>query len=251
MSNTVLITTESKVRTLTLNRPDRLNAINDELLKALGQALEDANSDPEVRAIVLQGAGRAFCAGDDLKDFENQSRSEGEAVAFIESIQDITRKIVFGKKFVIGAIHGWAVGGGLEWAINCDLAVLAHSTRCFFPELKWGMFPTGGITYLLPRMIGPVKTRELILFGEKFGPNEALEMGFAWRVVADILVNKTATAAAKRIAELPPDSVDNLKQVLNQVNASELNEAMRMETEATVRSFLDPETTERVRSFNE
>ena len=249
MGNTVLTSTDKGIRTLTLNRPERLNALNADMLAELCQALDSAIEDPDVGAIVLRGAGRAFCSGDDLKDFDDQARSEEETLAFIESIQDITRRIVLGEKVVIGAIHGWAVGGGLEWAINCDLAVFAEDTRCFFPELKLGMFPTGGVTSLLPRMIGLVKTRELMLLGEVFGASEALKMGIAWKVVSEHLVYATAHDTAEKIAALPANAVRNLKRVLNEVNANELDHAMKLETEATVSGFLDPQTSERVRNF--
>ncbi len=249
MSNTVLSSTRNNVRTITLNRPDRLNAMNAEMLEELCKALDSANADPDIGAIVLRGSGRAFCSGDDLKEFDNQARSEQEALAFIESIQDITRRIVLGEKIVIGAIHGWAVGGGLEWAINCDLAVFSDNTRCFFPELKWGMFPTGGVTYLLPKMIGLVKTRELMLLGEVFDASEALDMGLAWKVVSEDSVYETAHQAAEYVASISRDAVADLKKVLNQVNTDALGYAMKLETEATVKGFLNPETFERLREF--
>ena len=136
--------------------------------------------------------GRAFCSGDDLKDIENQTAGEAETRAFIEAIQEVSRRLVLGDKVVVGGIHGWAVGGGLEWAINCDLAVFGEGTRCFFPEIKWGMFPTGGATAILPRIVGLAKARELMLLGETFGATEAHEMGLAWRVVPDGAVFETA-----------------------------------------------------------
>ncbi len=249
MTDTVLSVTHNKVRTLTLNRPQRLNALNAKLLSDLRQELDAANTDPQIGAIVLRGADRAFCAGDDLKDFQNQSKSRAEAEKFIEAIQDVTRRIVLGEKIVVGAIHGWAVGGGLEWAINCDLAVFAENTKCFFPELKWGMFPTGGVTSLLPSMIGLVKTKELMLLGEQFSAHEALELGIAWKVVANDSVFKIAQDTAERIAALPRNAVKDLKRVLHQVAVSNIEMAMNLETEATVRGFLDPETMDRVAKF--
>ncbi len=249
MTDTVLSATHNKVRTLTLNRPQRLNALNAELLSDLRQELDAANTDPQIGAIVLRGVGRAFCAGDDLKDFQNQSKSRAEAEKFIETIQDVTRRIVLGEKVVVGAIHGWAVGGGLEWAINCDLAVFAENTKCFFPELKWGMFPTGGVTSLLPLMIGLVKTKELMLLGEQFSAPEALELGIAWKVVANDSVFEFAQDTAERIAALPRNAVKDLKRVLRQVAVSNIEMAMNLETEATVRGFLDPETMDRVAKF--
>src|SRR5262249_44200301 len=103
------------VQLISLNRPHRLNAIVPELLDDLIEAVDAANRDPKVGAIVLTGEGRAFCAGDDLKEFSTQATGEAETRAYIERIQDVTRALVLGARPVIGAIRGWAVGGGLEW----------------------------------------------------------------------------------------------------------------------------------------
>ena len=251
MPDTVLLETTDGVATLTLNRPERLNALNDALLADLCAALDRALADEAAGALVLRGAGRAFCSGDDLREIEQQSAGEAETRAFIESIQEVTRRLVLGDKVVVGAIHGWAVGGGLEWAINCDLAVFAESTRCFFPEIKWGMFPTGGVTAILPRIVGLAKTRELLLLGETFGAAEAQAMGLAWRVVPDDAVFETAHEVAARIAALPRAAVSDLKRVLNRAGSLDVEGALALETEATVRRFLDPETAERVKGFGE
>ena len=249
MAGTVLTDVADGVATLTLNRPERLNALNDALLADLGTALDDALGDGAVGALVLRGAGRAFCSGDDLKEIENQTAGEPETRAFIEAIQNVSRRLVLGDKVVVGAIHGWAVGGGLEWAINCDLAVFGEGTRCFFPEIKWGMFPTGGVTAILPRIVGLAKTRELLLLGETFGAGEARKMGLAWQVVPDSAVFETAHETAARIAALPQGAVRELKRVLNRAGGLDIEGALALETEATVRRFLDPQTAERVKGF--
>ena len=251
MAGTVLTGVTAGVATLTLNRPERLNALNNALLADLCAALDAALADDEVGALVLRGAGRAFCSGDDLKEIESQTAGEAETRAFIEAIQEVSRRLVLGDKVVVGAIHGWAVGGGLEWAINCDLAVFGEGTRCFFPEIKWGMFPTGGVTAILPRIVGLAKARELLLLGETFGAAEAHEMGLAWRVVPDDRVFETAHETAARIAALPQGAVRELKRVLNRAGGLDIEGALALETEATVRCFLDPETAERVKSFGD
>src|SRR6185312_8017370 len=211
MAELVLSELRDGVCTLTLNRPERLNAINPPLLRALVAALRRAERDAATRVIVLRGAGRAFCAGDDLKEFEEQRRSPEETRAYVELIQEVTRAITGGEKMVIGAIHGWAVGGGLEWVINCDLAILAETTRCFFPEIGLGLFVTGGVTALLPRLVGLRKARELILFGERFDAAQALAMGIASKVVPETALLAEAQAVAARIAALPPRQVADLK----------------------------------------
>ena len=129
------------------------------------------------------------------------------AQRFVEAIQQVSRALGLGPKIVVGAIHGWAVGGGLEWVINCDLPILAESTRCFVPELKWGMFPTGGATALLPRIIGLQKTRELMFMGHEFTAADALAMGIALRVVPDAHLLAVAQDTAEHIAALPPGQI--------------------------------------------
>ena len=234
------------VRVVTLNRPGRLNAITPELVDDLTRELRRANQDSRVRAIVLTGAGRAFCSGDDLKEFESQLEGEAKIHAYIDRIQDVTRAIVFGDKPVIAAIHGWAVGGGLEWCINCDFAIAAEGARFFFPEVKLGLFVTGAVTALLPRMIGAQKARELLYFGEPFGAAEALEWGMLWKVVLEAQVLPEAIGLARRIADLPPRPVKDLKRILTQALTASLEETMAAETAATVQGFVDPESAKRV-----
>lgn len=249
MTGTVLSEIEDGVRTITLNRPERLNAINPALLADLRAALAEANADPATAAVVLTGAGRAFCAGDDLREFDDQAGSEGETRAYIESIQDITREIVLGDRIVVGAIRGWAVGGGLEWMINCDFPILAEDTRCFFPEISLGVFVTGAVSALLPRQVGLQKAKELILFGERFDAATALDLGLAWKIVPNDRLMEEARETARRIAALPAAAARAVKTVLNRACALDAESAMALETEATVRGFLDPETKRRVARF--
>ena len=237
------------VRKISLNRPERLNSIMPRLLDELVEALAAADRDPAVRAIVLTGEGRAFCSGDDLKDFAEQLAGEAGTRAYIERIQDVTRAIVLGDTPVVGAIRGWAVGGGLEWVINCDFALASEGTRFFFPEVSWGLFVTGGVTDLLPRLVGLQRARELILFGEKFNARQAAEWGMIYRVVPDAELLAQAVALAKRLAALPVGPVQDLRRILARRDPAGLEAAMAAETEATLRGFLDPETARRVAAF--
>lgn len=237
------------VQKISLNRPHRLNAIVPELLDDLVAALTDADRDDEVRAIVLTGEGRAFCSGDDLKDFESQVSDEAGTTAYIERIQDVTRAMVLGDTPVVGAIRGWAVGGGLEWVINCDFAVAAKGTRFFFPEVSWGVFVTGGVTELLPRLVGLGRARDMILFGEKFDADQARSWGLIRDVVADADVLPQAVALAVRLAALPAGPVRDLRRIFARRHGAGLEAAMAAETAATVRGFLDPETAKRIASF--
>ena len=249
MSELVLSQRHEGVTTLTLNRPERLNAINDALVQALRKALAAALADSETRVIVLNGAGRAFCSGDDLEDFPAQSRTEDIARRYLEDLQDVTRLVVMGEKMVVGAVHGWAVGGGLEWAIDCDLLLLAEGTRLNFPEVKWGMIPTGGIAQILPRKIGLARAQQLILFGEVTSAKAAQDMGLAWKVVPGDQLLKEAQAVAARIAALPAQAVRSLKRALARAAYLPLEDVMAMEVDAVTKSFIDPATAARVADF--
>jgi enoyl-CoA hydratase/carnithine racemase len=249
MTGTVLTADEGDgVRVVTLNRPQRLNAITPALLEDLIAALQAADRDPAIRAVVLTGAGRAFCAGDDLKEFGAQSKDAATTRAYIERIQDVTRAVVLGDTPVIGAVRGWAVGGGLEWMINCDFAIAAEGTCFFFPEVSLGVFVTGGVTVLLPRIVGLQRARELIMLGERFDAAQARDWGLVSKVVPDAELMPSALALARHIAALPPGPVRDLRRILARGGGG-LEVAMAAETEATIRGFLDPETAKRVAAF--
>jgi enoyl-CoA hydratase/carnithine racemase len=236
------------VRTITLNRPERLNAMNRQLIDDVAAAFDDAHRDPSTRAIVFTGAGRAFCAGDDRRDHV-QPADEAEARDLVVAIQRATEGIVFGAKPVVGAINGWAVGGGFEWAINCDFPIWASSARGFFPEVSLNVFVTGGVTSLLPALVGLVKAKEMLFLGERYDAATLLELGVAWRVVADDELLGAAHDVAVRLAGLPTLAAQAMKRVLNRTAASDLVTALQLETEATVAGFMDPETTRLLKDF--
>src|SRR5262249_22642793 len=193
--------------------------------------------------------GRAFCAGDDLKEFGSQSTDEATTRAYIARIQDVTRAMLLGDTPVIGAIRGWAVGGGLEWMINCDFAVAAERGRFLFPEIALGVLVHGGVTKRLPRLVGLQRARELIMLGERFDAGQAREWGLVYDVVPDADLMPKTLALARRIAALPPGPVRDLRRILARRSGSGLEAAMAAETEATIRGFLDPETATRVAAF--
>jgi len=239
---------DNGVRTISLNRPDSLNAMNRQLIDDVVAAFNDANADQETRVIIFTGAGRAFCAGDDRREHVHPE-NEAEARDLVNAIQRATQAIVFGGKPVVGAINGWAVGGGFEWAINCDFPIWAQSATGFFPEVSLNLFVTGAVTSLLPALVGLNKAREMLFLGDRYEAAELKEIGVAWRVVSDDRLMDEARAVANRLSELPPLSVRAMKRVLNQTASSDLNSSLQLETEATIAGFLDPETTERLKNF--
>jgi len=236
------------IRTITLNRPECLNAMNRQLLADVALAFSDANADEATRVILFTGAGRAFCAGDD-REAHRHPENEAEARELVDAIQRVTREMVFGARPVVGAIHGWAVGGGFEWAINCDFSLWARSARAFFPEMSLNLFVTGAVTSLLPAMVGLVRAREMLLLGERYDAAQLEKLGIAWRVVDDDRLLDESRALAARLAGLPPRAVRDMKRVLNQCAQADIERALSLETEATVAGFLDPETTRRLKEF--
>jgi enoyl-CoA hydratase/carnithine racemase len=236
------------VRTITLNRPKSLNAMNRRLIDEVAAAFAAAHADPATRAIVFTGAGRAFCAGDDRREHVHPE-SEAQARDLVEAIQAATRAIMFGDTPVVGAINGWAVGGGFEWAINCDFPIWAETARGFFPEVSLNLFVTGGVTALLPALVGLARAREMLFLGERYDARTLLDYGLAWRVVPDAMLLGEAQAVAEKLAALPPLAARAMKRVLNATAQSQLERALELETEATVKGFLDPETTRLLKSF--
>jgi len=240
--------TADGVRTISLNRPHAMNAMNRLLINEISVAFDDANRDPETRAIIFTGKGRAFCAGDDRHEHVHPENEE-EARAVVDAIQRATVSIVMGAKPVIGAINGWAVGGGFEWAINCDFPIWADSARAFFPEVSLNLFVTGAVTSILPNIVGPIKAREMLFLGNRYTAAELKEIGVAWKVVPDDDLLAEAEAVAKQLAALPTLSTRAMKRVLNQAISGGLQHALSLETEATVAGFLDPETTRLLKDF--
>ncbi|MDP3525067.1 MAG: enoyl-CoA hydratase/isomerase family protein [Hoeflea sp.] len=240
--------TAEGVRTISLNRPHAMNAMNRLLIDEISVAFDDANRDPGTRAIILTGEGRAFCAGDDRHEHVHPETEE-EARAVVDAIQRATVAIVMGAKPVVGAINGWAVGGGFEWAINCDFPIWAESAKGFFPEVSLNLFVTGAVTSILPNIVGAVKAREMLFLGRRYSAAELKEIGVAWKVVADNELMAEAEAVASQLAALPTLSTRAMKRVLNQATAGGLHLALQLETEATVAGFLDPETTRLRKDF--
>lgn len=249
MTEAVVSTHEGAIAWIRLNRPERLNAMNAALVDGLSAALAKAEADEAVRAVILHGAGRAFCSGDDLKDLEAQTASVAEAEAWVDAIQNITLQIMHSRKIVIAAVHGWCVGGAVEWAVNCDFRIFADNARWFFPEVTWGLFVTGGVTALLTKQVGPQVAKELMILGEKHDAKKALEVGIAWKLVPEADLLEEARALALKIAERPAGAVADAKHAINEGFHSSLAAAMALETKATASGFLSPETQARVKQF--
>ena len=249
--DSVLYRTTAGIAHVRLNRPHRLNAMVPQLMRDLHAALQAAAADPEVRVVILSGEGRAFCAGDDLKEAAQGPGGLAEARQFVQEIQQVTVDIKTMRKPVIAAVHGYAVGGGCELALGCDLVVTADDARFGFPETGVGQFVTGGVTHFLPRAVGLTKAKELIMTGDLFDGREALRLGLATRAVPAAEVMASAEALARRLMEKAPRSIELAKEALETGVQTDLRTAMALETEATVTCVMSEDAREGARAFVE
>jgi enoyl-CoA hydratase/carnithine racemase len=239
--------TDGPVSVVTMNRPERLNAISGPMLNDLQAALVEAQAEASTRVIVFTGAGRSFCAGDDLKEFEQQAQSAQSIAAFAQTLQEITRLLMFGDKLVVGAARGYAAGGGFEWLLNCDLVVAGEDLQAFFPEMSLGHFVTGGVTHLLPQALGHQKAMELFVLGERQSAQDLLRYGLVNRVVPTEQVLDEAMAMAQAVAQRSFESVKRLKRVLTSGGGQGLAGALDTESVACRDFFANADTAERIR----
>lgn len=252
MSEPVLSIDDGGVCVITLNRPSRLNAINPPLLDGLNAALARANADERIGAIVLTGAGRAFCAGDDLVEQRSMLHAdEAAVVAFVDAIQQVTRHLMFGDAPVVAAVRGWAVGGAFSWPINCDFSVWSDDARGFFPEMKIGLYPSGAVTCLLPLQAGPAIAREMLYTSRKYGAAELLGCGLVNEVVPGDKLLDAAVARAQALAALPASARRALKRGLVDPHRTAIEASLEAEAAAVVASMRDPETYARIERESE
>jgi len=198
---------------VTLNRPDRLNAINEQMLEDLGEVLDLIEADDDVRVVVLHGAGRSFCSGFDLKDeAEVQDQGVVELIPVMQhDMASIMRLWQFPKP-TIAAAHGYAIAGGCELALACDLTVVSEGFKLGEPDLRFG---AGIVALLLPWLTGPKQAKELYLIGENISAERCLEMGLINRVVAEGEHLDTALEMALKIAVIDTFSVALTKKAIN------------------------------------
>jgi enoyl-CoA hydratase/carnithine racemase len=236
---------------ITLNRPEKLNALSGEMIGQLHAALAEIEAAAGVQGVVITGAGpRAFSVGKDLEDDgDRQDRAAAQAV--VETLQEVTRRIVTSDKLYLAAVNGWAVGAGFEIALNCDLSIWAEGARAFMPELTWGLYPTGGSTASIARRAGAYAAFELMLLQEKIPARRLQEMGLAWRVVPDEYLLAEAEAVARVVADLPARRVADLKAAINRTIYGAVDEVLADETRALVEALMDPDTARRMKRYGE
>ncbi len=211
---TIVYEIKDGVAEIRFNRPQRLNAVVQQLYDELNVALGLAEADQNARVVLLTGEGRAFCVGADLKEHK-VGRTAFERRQYLQGEQTVCRRLLQLKRPVVAAVNGYALGAGAELAIASDFLLMAESAQIGLPEISLGTFLGGGVTALLPRLVGLAKARELVFLGERIKGAEAVRIGLANRSFPDAGFLDAAREFARRVASKAPISMQLAKEQLN------------------------------------
>ena len=225
---TVVLTRRGPVAEIRLNRPHRLNAVVERLYRDVLAALDAVEADAETRTVVLTGEGRAFCVGADLKEHGKGERTAYDRRRYLVLGNDVCRRIYEFPMPVIAAVNGYAAGAGAEMSISADFIVMKASAQLWLPEISIGTHVGGGVTEILPRIVGLAKARELILTGMRIDGTEAHAIGLATRVFDDDSFDEGVSEFAAMIGSKAPVSMRHAKENLN---AAQRDYTSRLTTE--------------------
>lgn len=231
--NMLLVEKKGNVGVITLNRPDKLNAFNDELTFRFQDALKEMEKDKDVRAIVITGAGRGFCSGQDLQSRNISDDNPAERFSLGDSIRrrynPIVTKIRRMEKPIIAAVNGVAAGAGASLAFACDYRIAGENVSFIQSFTKIGLIPDSGSTFMLPRLIGATKAFELMLSADKLPAKEALELNLINKMVPEGEVMKEAMALAEKLAAGPTKAFGLTKRAVNRALFHDLEELLEYE----------------------
>lgn len=245
----LLVSIQDRIATLTVNRPDKLNALNAALIGELGAAIEEVQSREDVAGIVLTGAGRAFIAGADISELSGGSALEGQRLA--RRGQEIFRKFELSAKPTVAAVNGFALGGGCELAMACQMRIASEAAKFGQPEVKLGLIPGYGGTQRLPRLVGRGRALQLLLTGEMIDAAEAYRIGLVNRVVpADQLIS-AATSMLQQILTNAPLGIAACIDAVDRGLDMPLDDALALEATMFGVLIATEDTAEGTRAFLE
>ncbi len=227
---TIAVQISDRVATITVNRPDKLNALNDRVIAELGEAIDNVVGDNSVGGVILTGAGRAFVAGADISELEKHGAVSAKQLA--QTGQDVFRRFEYSPKPVIAAVNGFALGGGCELAMACHIRLASEFAKFGQPEVKLGLIPGYGGTQRLPRLVGRGRALQLLLTGEMIDANEAYRIGLVNRVVPSTELLPAANEMVRAILANAPVAVANLIEVVNCGYGATLEDALTLEATA-------------------
>jgi 2-(1,2-epoxy-1,2-dihydrophenyl)acetyl-CoA isomerase len=248
---TVLVETHETYRRITLNRPDRLNALNTEMHGALMAALAEAEADPACRAILLTGAGRGFCAGQDLGDVAVKDDGPPDLKVVLERYNALVRKLRGLAMPVVCAVNGVAAGAGANLALACDIVLAAKSANFIQVFSRIGLIPDCGGTWFLPRLVGAARARGLAILAEPLPAERAAEWGLIWQAVDDDKLMETAGALTARLAQQATIGIALTKRALDAAETNTLDAQLDVERDLQDEAGRTSDYAEGVRAFIE
>ncbi len=253
MAETILVDKKPGYRIITLNRPDRLNAFNEEMHAALKAAIDHVETDETCRALLLTGAGRGFCAGQDLSD--RVQASDGSKPDLGDTLgrlyNPLIRRLHALPVPVVCAVNGVAAGAGANIALACDIVLAGASAKFIQAFARLGLVPDAGGTYALPRLVGPARARGLALLAEPLGAAKAEEWGLIWKCVADADLMSEAETLTARLATQPTFGFSQIKQALDASLDNTLDEQLDLERDLQRRAGRSDDYAEGVAAFME
>lgn len=250
MEPSILTSTQDGICTITLNRPAVFNSFDQSMGGAFQSALDDAAQDPDVRCVVVTGSGKAFCAGQDLKEVTSP-----DAPDFTEIVEktynESIRRIRSMEKPVVGAINGVAAGAGANIALACDLTVARASASFIQAFSKIGLIPDSGGTWMLPRLVGMQRAAALAFLGDKLSAEDAANMGLIHRAVADDAFEEEVLALATRLAQMPTRGLGLTKKAFNAGWEADLSSHLTTERDLQMEASETADYAEGVAAFLE
>lgn len=251
MKNSIIIEVENNLAKITLNRPEVFNSFNREMALNLQQVLKDCETNPAVRAIVLTGSGKAFCAGQDLKEVTSPELNPGFKKILDEHYNPIISLIRNIKKPIIAAVNGVAAGAGANIALACDI-VVAHEKASFIQAFSLiGLIPDSGGTFFLPRLIGFQKASALAMLGDRISAEEAEQLGMIYKVLPLDGFEDEVNQLALKLAQMPTLALGKIKEAFNQSLTNNLEQQLSLESKLQIEAAQTNDYAEGVSAFIE
>ena len=250
-TDTIQLNIKNKVAFISLNRPEVFNSFNREMALLLQETLDDCEIKNEVRAIVLTGNGKAFCAGQDLKEVTSPELNPGFRKILEEHYNPIITRIRNIKKPIIAAVNGVAAGAGANIALACDIVVASDKVSFIQAFSKIGLVPDSGGTFFLPRLIGFQKASALMMLGDKISAEEAEKLGMIYKVIPFENFSEEVEKLAIHLANMPTQALGFIKQMLNKSMTNTLEEQLDLEGKLQIESAQSEDYQEGVNAFVE
>ena len=245
----ILLKIENKIATITLNRPEVFNSFNREMALSMQQVLDDCASDENVRAIVITGSGKAFCAGQDLKEVTSPELNPGFRKILEEHYNPIIERIRNIEKPIVAAVNGVAAGAGANIALACDIVVAAENASFIQAFSKIGLVPDSAGTFFLPRLIGFQKASALMMLGDKVNATEALNLGMIYKIFPVAIFEEEIHNMATTLANMPTKAIGLTKRLLNESLSNSLKQQLALESDLQIEASSSNDYQEGVNAF--